>query len=65
MSNELLNHLRRVNKDSFIGLCIQEMLLLREEELQVLLEELKSISKENPEIMIPIIGKEAHALLLK
>jgi hypothetical protein len=41
------------------------MLLSSEEELQVLLEELKSISKENPEIMIPIIGKEAHALLLK
>jgi hypothetical protein len=62
MSNELLNHLRNVNDNSFIGLCIQQI-LLRENELQELLQELKSISKENPEIMIPIIGQETHALL--
>jgi hypothetical protein len=62
MSNELLNHLKNVNNKSFIGLCIQQM-LLREEELPKMLQELKSISAENPEIMIPIIGREAHALL--
>jgi hypothetical protein len=38
-------------------------MLLREEELPKLLQELKYISRENPEIMIPIIGKEAHSLL--
>jgi len=62
MSNELLNHLKNVNNKSFIGLCIQQM-LLREEELPKMLQELKSISAENPEIMIPIIGREAHTLL--
>jgi hypothetical protein len=37
---------------------------MQEEGLQERLQELKSISKENPEIMIPIIGKEAYALLM-
>jgi hypothetical protein len=58
-----LNHLKKVNTDSFIGFCVQQI-LLREQELQARLQELKSISKENPEIMIPIIGREAHALLI-
>jgi hypothetical protein len=65
MSNELLNHLKNVNNNSFIGFCIQQVLLLQEEELQERLQELKSISRENPEIMIPIIGLEAHVLLCK
>jgi hypothetical protein len=63
MSNELLNHLKNVNNNSFIGFCIQQI-LLQEEELQDRLQELKSISRENPEIMIPIIGLEAYALLI-
>lgn len=63
MSNELLNHLKNVNNDSFIGFCIQEM-LLREEELPDRLQELKSISREHPDIMIPIIGRKAHTLLM-
>jgi len=63
MSNELVNHLKNVNNNSFIGFCIQQM-LLREEGLQERLQELRSISRENPEIMIPIIGQETHTLLL-
>ncbi len=63
MNNELLNHLKNVNNNSFIGFCIQQI-LLQEEGLQERLQELKSISKENPEIMIPIIGKEAYAILM-
>jgi hypothetical protein len=38
--------------------------LLRDEELKKLLNELKTISKEHPEIIIPIIGKEAYSLLI-
>jgi hypothetical protein len=64
MSTELMNQLKHVNDDSFIGFCIQQI-LRREEELQRLLSELKTISRENPEIMIPIIGKEAHSILLR
>ena len=64
MSNELLNHLKNVNNNSFIGFCIQQA-LLQEEELQERLQELKSISRENPEIMIPIIGLEAYVLLVR
>ena len=64
MSTELMNQLRNVSDDSFIGFCIQQI-LQREEELQQLLSELKTLSKENPEIMIPIIGKEAHSILLR
>jgi len=64
MSDELLNHLKNVNTNSLIGLCIQQM-LQQEEGLQKLLQELKSISKENPAVMIPIIGWEAHALLIR
>lgn len=64
MSNELLNHLKNVNNNSFIGFCIQQA-LLQEEELQERLQELKSISRENPEIMIPIIGLEAYVLLIR
>jgi hypothetical protein len=64
MSNELLNHLKNVNNNSFIGFCIQQA-LLQEEELQERLQELKSISRENPEIMIPIIGQEAYVLLIR
>jgi len=64
MSNELLNHLKNVNNNSLIGFCIQQI-LLQEEELQEQLQELKSISRENPEIMIPIIGLEAYLLLIR
>jgi len=64
MSNELLNHLKNVNNNSFIGFCIQQA-LLQKEELQERLQELKSISRENPEIMIPIIGLEAYVLLIR
>jgi hypothetical protein len=38
--------------------------LLKDEELKKLLKELKTISGENPGIMIPIIGKEAYSLLM-
>ena len=65
MSTELMNQLKNVNDNSFIGFCIQQMLLQPEHELQGLVNELKTISKENPEIMIPIIGEEAHAILVK
>jgi hypothetical protein len=64
MSDELLNHLRKVNADSFIGFCIQQM-LQREEELPEQLQELKSISTDNPDVMIPIIGREAYFLLIR
>lgn len=64
MDNELINHLKEVNDNSFIGLCIHQ-LLKREEELIELLTELKSISKENPQVMIPIVGEEAYALLTR
>lgn len=63
MSTELLDHLKNVNNNSLIGLCI-EQILLRDEELKKLLNELKTISKEHPEIIIPIIGKEAYSLLI-
>ena len=64
MSIELMNHLKNVNDNSFIGYCIQQMLLQPEHEMQGLVNELKTISEQNPDIMIPIIGKEAHAILL-
>ena len=63
VSTELMNHLKNVNSNSLIGLCI-EQILLRDEELKRLLEELKTISRENPGIIIPIIGKEAYSLLM-
>ncbi len=63
VSTELVNHLKSVNNNSLIGLCIQQI-LLRDEELKKLLKELKTISKENPEVIIPIIGKEAYSLLM-
>jgi len=63
MRPELMELLKKVNNDSFIGLCIHQI-LYREEELQALLKELKAISRENPEIMISIIGKEAYQLLV-
>ena len=58
-----MDHLKNVKSNSLIGLCI-EQILLRDEELKKLLTELKTISKENPGIMIPIIGKEAYSLLM-
>jgi hypothetical protein len=58
-----MEHLKNVNSNSLIGLCI-EQILLRDEELKNLLKELKTISRENPEIIIPIIGKEAYSLLM-
>jgi len=59
-----MNHLKNVNSNSLIGLCI-EQILLRDEELKKLLKELKTISRENPGIMIPIMGKEAYSLLME
>jgi hypothetical protein len=64
VSTELINHLKNVNNNSLIGLCIQQI-LVRDEELKKLLQELKVISGENPEIIIPIIGKEAYSLLMR
>ena len=64
MSTELMDHLKNVNSNSLIGLCI-EQILLRDEELKKLVKELKTISRENPEIIIPIIGKEAYSLLME
>jgi hypothetical protein len=64
MSPELVHYLRRVNDNTLIGLCIRQI-LNRQEELQDLLRELQTLSKENPEIMIPIIGEEAHRLLMR
>ena len=64
MSTELMDHLKNVNSKSLIGLCI-EQILLRDEELKKLVKELKTISRENPEIIIPIIGKEAYSLLME
>jgi len=64
VSTELINHLKNVNNNSLVGLCIQQI-LVRDEELKKLLQELKIISRENPEIIIPIIGKEAYSLLMK
>jgi len=59
-----MDHLKNVNSKSLIGLCI-EQILLRDEELKKLVKELKTISRENPEIIIPIIGKEAYSLLME
>jgi len=64
MTSELFDHLKNVNDNSLIGLCIQQI-LLREKELEELVQEIKTISKENPDIMIPIIGHETHALLVE
>ena len=64
MSTELMDHLKNVDSNSFIGLCIKQI-LQRDEELKKLLKELKTISRENPEIIIPIIGKEAYTLLMR
>jgi hypothetical protein len=63
MSTELLNHLKNVNSNCLIGLCIKQI-LLRDVELKKLLKELKTISQENPGIMIPISGEEAYSLLM-
>ena len=59
-----MDHLKNVNSNSLIGLCI-EQILLRDEELKKLVKELKTISREKPEIIIPIIGKEAYSLLME
>jgi hypothetical protein len=64
LSTELVNHLKNVNSNSLIALCIQQI-LLTDEELKRSLKELKAISKENPEIIMPIIGKEAYSLLVE
>ena len=64
MSNELISHLREVNKDSIIGLCIHHI-VKKENELQELLEDLKTITREHPEIMNQILSKEAFQLLMQ
>jgi hypothetical protein len=63
MNNELINHLKNVSDKTLIGLCIQQ-LLLREGEAAKQWDELKAISREFPEIMIPIIGQKAYSLLM-
>jgi hypothetical protein len=63
MRTELITHLENVSDNSFIGFCIQQA-LQREEGLQTLLVELRIISREHPEVIIPIIGEEAHTLLM-
>ncbi len=64
MSNELISHLREVNKDSIIGLCIHHI-VKKENELQELLDDLKTITREHPEIMNQILSKEAFQLLMQ
>jgi hypothetical protein len=64
MRTELISHLENVSNDSFIGFCIQQA-LQREEELHTLLTELTMISREHPDMIKPIIGEEAHALLMR
>jgi len=64
MNNELISHLRNVNKDSIIGLCIDHI-VKKENELQELLDDLKTITREHPEIMNQILGKEASRLLMQ
>jgi len=64
MNNELIRHLRDVNNDSLIGLCIQNI-VKKQHELQELLDELRTITREHPEIMNEILGKEASCLLMQ
>ena len=64
MSNELISHLKNVNKDSIIGLCIDHI-VKKENELQELLDDLKTITREHPEIMNQILSKEAFQLLMQ
>jgi hypothetical protein len=64
MNNELISHLRNVNKDSIIGLCIDHI-VKKENELQELLDDLKTITREHPEIMNQILSKEAFQLLMQ
>jgi hypothetical protein len=64
MNNELISHLKDVNNDSLIGLCIQNI-VKKQHELQELLDELRSITREYPEIMNEILGKEASWLLMQ
>jgi hypothetical protein len=64
MRTELITHLKNVSDHSFIGFCIQQILLREGEELQTLLKELTIISREHPGVIVPIIGEEAHALLM-
>jgi hypothetical protein len=63
VNTELMDHLKNVNSNSLVGLCIKQI-LLREEELRKLLNELKTISEENPGIMMSVLGKEAYSLLM-
>jgi hypothetical protein len=64
MNNELISHLKNVNKDSIIGLCIDHI-VKKENELQELLDDLKTITREHPEIMNQILSKEAFQLLMQ
>lgn len=64
MNNELISHLRNVNKDSIIGFCIDHI-VKKENELQELLDDLKTITREHPEIMNQILSKEAFQLLMQ
>ena len=58
MNNELISHLRDVDNNSLIGICIQRF-VKKEEELQEMLDDLRTINREFPDIMKQIIGKEA------
>jgi hypothetical protein len=63
VNNELISHLRVVSNESFIGLCIQHI-VKKEQELQEMLDELKTLTRDHPEIMVQILGKEASRLLI-
>jgi hypothetical protein len=64
VNNELISHLSEVSNDSFIGLCIQHI-VKKEQELQEMLNDLKTLTRDHPDIMIQILGKEASRLLLQ
>jgi len=62
MNNKLISHLKDVSNDSIIGLCVQNI-VRKEQELQEMLNELKTITREHPDIMNKFLGKEASLLL--
>ena len=61
MNSELLALLEKVNDNSIVGLCIQ--LALRNKQQEELLFILKDMAHDNPQIIMPIIGKKAFTIL--
>ena len=61
MNSELLTLLEKVNDNSIVGLCIQQA--LRNKQQEELLFILKDMAHDNPQIIMPIIGKKAFTLL--